>query len=98
MNIEELEATEGYRRFSLNGELVNSDELNFLDEVLSSGSSAELDLSGVTYINSSGFGAMVEETMNYNEAGLTLTFIGLSSVIRKTIGILGAEELLNFLD
>ena len=55
-----------------------------------------VNLEGVSYINSSGFGAMVEETMNFKDAGKKLTFYGLDPLIRKTIDILGAEELLEF--
>ena len=58
----------------------------------------DLDLSELDYVNSCGFGAMVEESMNFSDAGLELTMKGLKSNIRKTLALLGAEELLNFID
>lgn len=82
----------------LEGSLESSSDLDVLEPHLKGGKSVLLDLSGVVYINSSGFGAMVEETLNFKDAGLSLTFRRLAPEIRKTMDVLGARELLYFAD
>ena len=80
------------------GNVENSNDFKFLDTYLKRRISVKLDLSGLEYINSCGFGAMVEESMNFSDAGLELSIKGLKPHIRKTLALLGAEQLLNFID
>lgn len=82
----------------LSGEVVSSSDFQFAETYLQQKKSLLIDLSGITYINSSGFGALVEETMNFRDAKLHLGFCGLNPTIRKTLDILGARELLDFKD
>lgn len=82
----------------LDGELLNSSDLDMLETCLGKKKSVFLDMTRVTYINSSGFGALVDETLNFKSAGLSLTMGRMNRQIRKIIGVLGAEELLEFED
>ncbi len=80
------------------GALENSMDLNFIEGYLSENKNVNLNMAEITYINSCGFGALVEETMNFSDASLKVTISGMKPEIRKTMEILGGEVLLNFLD
>jgi anti-anti-sigma factor len=80
------------------GALENSMDLNFIEVYLSENKSVNLIMTEITYINSCGFGALVEETMNFSDANLKVMVSGMNSQVRKTMEILGGEVLLNFLD
>ncbi len=98
MKAELIKHESGRNTYALKGEIVNSADFAFLDACIEEKLSVHLDLSGITYINSSGFGGLVEEAMNFTEARLELILSGLAPGIRKTLAVLGAEELLHFKD
>ncbi|MBF0198065.1 MAG: STAS domain-containing protein [Planctomycetes bacterium] len=80
------------------GSVENSNDFRFLEEFLEEGHSVVLNMTEVDYINSCGFGAMVEETMNFSDSDCTLSITGLPPGIRKTLAVLGGEELLSYID
>lgn len=80
------------------GSLEASVDLQFVEDARGEGHSVILDMSGVDYINSCGFGALVEESMGFQDLGKTLSLMKLRAPIRDTINVLGAEQLLTFLD
>jgi len=80
------------------GSIENSNDLAFLDTITEKNKETILDFSGVNYINSCGFGALVESHLLFEKHQLKLSFRNIESTIRKAIGYLGAEELLNLLD
>lgn len=84
--------------FRLDGEIDKSNDFEFLEPCLAKKMSVSVDLAGVTYINSCGFGAMVDEAISFREANAKLEFFNLDPCIRETINMLGAEQLLNFRD
>lgn len=98
MNHVETSEADGRIAIACSGSIENSNDFKFLDAYIKKGSNVDLDLSGLDYVNSCGFGAMVEESMNFSDAGLELTIKGLKANIRKTLALLGAEELLIFVD
>jgi anti-anti-sigma factor len=98
MIYEEISSSEGRMAIACSGSIENSNDFQFLEAYLKQSLSVDLDLSGLEYVNSCGFGAMVEESMNFTDAGLELVIKGLKPNIRKTLALLGAEELLNFAD
>lgn len=98
MNHEETSVTDGHIAIACSGSIENSNDFQFLEAYVVRKCSVDLDLSQLEYVNSCGFGAMVEESMNFSDAGLTLRMKGLKSNIRKTLALLGAEELLTFID
>jgi anti-anti-sigma factor len=95
---QEISETEGEVLIRCSGDIENSNDLRFLEAYVQKSVHVNLDLSELDYVNSCGFGAMVEETMNFSDANLKLSITGLKSSIRKTLALLGAEELLNFTD
>ena len=98
MIYQEISQTEGSVVIRCSGDIENSNDLRFLEPYVQKGVQVELDLSELGYVNSCGFGAMVEESMNFEDAGLELKMTGLKAHIRKTLALLGAEELLNYTD
>jgi len=98
MTYEEVSSSEDRIEISCRGSIENSNDFRFLETYLHRSLNVDLDLSGLAYVNSCGFGAMVEESMNFADKGLELTFRGLKPTIRKTLALLGAEELLHFVD
>jgi anti-anti-sigma factor len=98
MNHEETSVTDGHIVMACSGSIENSNDFQFLEAYLARNCSVDLDLSQLEYVNSCGFGAMVEESMNFSDAGLALQIKGLKTNIRKTLALLGAEELLTFID
>jgi anti-anti-sigma factor len=80
------------------GSLENSVDLEFVEEYIEIGKNVSLDMSEIEYVNSCGFGALVEETMNFSDSKLKVSIFGLNDQVRKTMEILGGEVLLNFLD
>lgn len=98
MNYEELSSSEDRIQISCEGSIENSNDFQFLESYLNRNLNVDLDLSELTYVNSCGFGAMVEESMNFADKGLEMTIKGLKPAIRKTLALLGAEELLHFID
>lgn len=98
MNHEETSVTDGFIAIACSGSIENSNDFQFLEAYIDRKCSVDLDLTQLEYVNSCGFGAMVEESMNFSDAGLTLRMKGLKTNIRKTLGLLGAEELLTFID
>lgn len=79
------------------GAVENSSSLSFLDDYVKKKIELTLDFEGVSYINSCGFGALVEGHLLFENKGLKLYFKNIDPTIRKTISYLGAEELLNIL-
>ena len=98
MKHEEISVTDGYITIACTGSIENSNDFQFLEAYIARKANVDLDLLQLEYVNSCGFGAMVEESMNFSDAGLTLRMKGLKSNIRKTLALLGAEELLTFID
>jgi|SaaInlStandDraft_1057018.scaffolds.fasta_scaffold101192_2 anti-anti-sigma factor len=98
MNYEEVSDGEDRIQISCEGSIENSNDFQFLETYLNRDLNVDLDLTGLSYVNSCGFGAMVEESMNFADKGLELTIKGLKPTIRKTLALLGAEELLHFVD
>ena len=80
--------------FVCSGSLETSNDLDFLEEGLKAGKSVVLQMAAVNYVNSCGFGALVEESENFKSLGLTLKIKSLPVQVRKTFKILGAEALL----
>ena len=98
MNFEETSSNDDRIHISCGGSIENSNDFKFLETYLHQDLHVDLDLSELSYVNSCGFGAMVEESMNFADKGLELTIKGLKPAIRKTLALLGAEELLHFVD
>ena len=98
MNHQEISIEKQLATVLCQGNVENSNDFQFLETYLKRQVSVKLDLSGLEYINSCGFGAMVEESMNFSDAGLDLSLKGLKPHIRKTLALLGAEQLLHFID
>lgn len=98
MKYQQISEEHSTAHFECQGSIQNSNDLIFLEPFIKKETSIVLDLSEIDYINSCGFGAMVEETMNFHDAKLKLSIKGLKPNIRKTVAILGGEELLHFLD
>ena len=98
MNYREKKTGDDRVLITCEGSIENSNDFQFLEDYLHKNLNVDLDLSGLSYVNSCGFGAMVEESMNFADKGLELTFKGLKPTIRKTLALLGAEELLHFVD
>lgn len=98
MTYEEVSKNGDRIAIACEGNIENSNDFRFLENYCQEGLNVDLDLSGLEYINSCGFGAMVEESMNFSDKGLELVMSGLAPRIRKTLALLGAEELLNFAD
>lgn len=80
------------------GAIEQSKDLDFLSEALQHKVSVLLNLSDVNYINSCGFGALVDETEHFKNAGLELTLCDLSAKVRHPLILLGSDVLLNFND
>jgi anti-anti-sigma factor len=98
MTYQEISLTDQHANIACTGTVENSNDFRFLDAYLKKKINVTLDLTHLDYINSCGFGAMVEESMNFSDAELELIMKGLKPSIRKTLALLGAEELLNFVD
>jgi anti-anti-sigma factor len=80
------------------GSLEKPKDIEFVENYLNEKKNVSLDMQEVTYINSCGFGALVEETMNFSDANLKVFIHSLNPQVRKTMEILGGEVLLNFSD
>ena len=98
MKYQQTGTEESTLHYSCSGSIENSNDFRFLEEVLGEGNDVVLDMAEIDYINSCGFGAIVEETMNFSDAGSRLSVISLRPEVRKTLAILGGEELLHYLD
>lgn len=80
------------------GSIENSHDLAFLETIVKKNKETILDFDSVDYINSCGFGALVESHLLFEKHQIKLSFKNIEPTIRKTIAYLGAEELLNLLD
>lgn len=80
------------------GSLENTRDLSFMENIRKDNKSVLLIMEDLDYVNSCGFGALVEETMNFDDDKLKVKIKKLEPHVRKTLAILGGEQLLNYLD
>jgi len=67
-----------------------------LDEMLDPATTACVDLSGVTFMDSSGIRVLVLQFMRFQHSGGHLEISGASSMVRRVFDISGAAELVQW--
>ena len=76
-------------------DLVSSPELRrVLDEALTSSPRVQVDLAGLTFIDSSGLSALVEAHRKAREAGGALVLLNPTSMLRRLLDITKLDSLL----